>query len=104
MLMVKRGNLQKELNEIGEQAGEGTEIQNITLFKLMKSFEKVMQRLNERQNKPVHTVVRYKLYNGGKQRLHVTFYPKRKNSFILKKFLMFVRVECMAYFFFFYLC
>ena len=59
MLMVKRGNLQKEISQIGEDASEGTEIQNITLFKLMKAFEKVMLRVQERQNKPVHTVVRY---------------------------------------------
>jgi len=59
MLMLKRGNIQKELSSIGEQLGEGTEIQNITLFKLMKSFEKVMQKVYNRQNKPVHTVVRY---------------------------------------------
>ncbi len=59
MLMVKRGNLQKELSSVGETAGEGTAIQNISLFKLMKSFEKVMQRVYERQKKPVHTVVRY---------------------------------------------
>ncbi len=43
ILMAKRGNIQKELSAIGEQAGEGTEIQNITLFKLMKAFERVMQ-------------------------------------------------------------
>lgn len=59
MLMVKRGNLQKEIAAIGEEAGEGTEIQAITLFKLMKAFEKVMKRLEERNKKPVHTVVRY---------------------------------------------
>ncbi len=59
MLMVKRGNLQKELSAVGEASGEGTEIQNITLFKLMKSFQKVMQKVADRQNKPVHTVVRY---------------------------------------------
>ena len=59
MLMVKRGNIHKELSTIGEEASEGTEIQNITLFKLMKSFEKVMQKVYERQNKPVHTVVQY---------------------------------------------
>ncbi|MES1226214.1 MAG: segregation/condensation protein A, partial [Bacteroidota bacterium] len=59
MLMVKRGNLQKELVQIGEEAGEGTEIQAVTLFKLMKAFEKVAQRLREKNNKPVHTVVRY---------------------------------------------
>jgi len=59
MLLVKRGNIQRELAVIGEEASEGTEIQAITLFKLMKAFEKVMKRLEERNNKPVHTVVRY---------------------------------------------
>lgn len=59
MLMIKRGNLHKELAKIGEEAGEGTEIQTISLFKLMKAFEKVVVRLQERNNKPVHTVVQY---------------------------------------------
>ncbi len=59
MLMIKRGNLHREISILGEEASEGTEIQNITLFKLMKSFEKVMLRLQDRQNKPVHTVVPY---------------------------------------------
>jgi segregation and condensation protein A len=59
MLMLKRGNLQKELSQIGEEAGEGTEIQTVTLFKLMKAFEKVANRLKEKNNKPVHTVVQY---------------------------------------------
>lgn len=60
MLMVKRGNIQKELSEIGEEAGEGTEIQQITLFKLMKAFERAMQKYSDRINKPVHTVVQYR--------------------------------------------
>jgi len=59
MLMIKRGNLHKELSQIGEEFGEGTEIQTVTLFKLMKAFEKVINRLRERNNKPVHTVVQY---------------------------------------------
>ncbi len=59
MFMVKRGNLQKELSLVGEEASEGTEIQNITLFKLMKVFEKVMQRMYDRNNKPQHVVYRY---------------------------------------------
>jgi segregation and condensation protein A len=59
MLLVKRGNIQKELSHIGEEAGEGTEIQTITLFKLMKAFEKVMLKLHDRINKPIHTVVQY---------------------------------------------
>ena len=59
MLMVKRGNIQREIATIGEESSEGTEIQAITMFKLMKAFERVMKRMEERNNKPVHTVVRY---------------------------------------------
>lgn len=59
MLLVKRGNLAREIAAIGEESSEGTEIQAITMFKLMKAFEKVMKRLEERNRKPVHTVVRY---------------------------------------------
>jgi segregation and condensation protein A len=60
MLMVRRGNLVKEISQIGEESGEGTEIQNITLFKLMKTFEKVMKKVEQRGAiKPVHTVVKY---------------------------------------------
>jgi segregation and condensation protein A len=59
MMIVKRGNVQKEIAQIGEDAGEGTEIQAVTLFKLMKAFERVVQKLQERNNKPVHTVVQY---------------------------------------------
>jgi len=40
LLMVKRGNIQRELSAIGEEASEGTEITQVTLFKLMKAFEK----------------------------------------------------------------
>ena len=59
MLMVKRGNLQKEISQIGEEAGEGTEIQTVSLYKLMRAFEKVISKLQERNFKPVHTVIRY---------------------------------------------
>ena len=78
MMMVKRGNLQKELNELGEISGEGTEIQNITLFKLMKAFEKVMQRLHDQQNKPVHTVVRYNYTMEGSRDYMLHFIEKEK--------------------------
>ncbi len=59
MLMFKRGNLQSDIATIGEEAGEGTEIQTITMFKLMKAFEKVMKRVHERNNKPQHVVFKY---------------------------------------------
>lgn len=59
MLMLKRGNVQKEIAQIGEEAGEGTEIQAVSLFKLMKAFEKVILRIQQKNNRPVHTVVQY---------------------------------------------
>lgn len=59
MKVVRRGNLHRELLQIGEESGEGTEIQSVSLFKLMKTFEKVMLRLQDRNNQPRHTVVQY---------------------------------------------
>jgi len=81
-LMVRRGNLQKELSEIGEEAGEGTEIQAVTLFKLMKTFEKVMQRIQQRQNRPVHTVVQYDYtMEGSRNHILTTVREQRTLSF-----------------------
>src|SRR5450432_2766465 len=59
MLSVKRGNLKQELSKIGEDSGEGTEMQAISLYKLMKAFERVARRLHEKRHQPVHTVVQY---------------------------------------------
>lgn len=59
MMSVKRGNLKQELSRIGEDAGEGSEIQTVTLFRLMKAFERVARRLYEKKHQPVHTVIRY---------------------------------------------
>jgi segregation and condensation protein A len=59
MLLIRRGNIQRELSLIGEEASEGTEVQTITIFRLMKAFEKVMQRHHDKFNKPVHTVVQF---------------------------------------------
>jgi segregation and condensation protein A len=59
MLLIKRGNVHREMHTLGEASGEGTEIQSITMFKLMKTFEKVMRRMEERNNKPQHVVFKY---------------------------------------------
>ena len=84
MLMIKRGNLQRELSSIGEEAGEGTEIQTFSLFKLMKAFEKVAQRLHERNNQPVHTVVQYN-YSMEGVREHMLFISKTHKTLAFEK-------------------
>ncbi|MEO8172504.1 MAG: segregation/condensation protein A [Sediminibacterium sp.] len=86
MLMIKRGNLQREISQIGEDASEGTEIQNITLFKLMKAFEKVMLRVQERQNRPVHTVVRYNYTMEGSRDYMLSTVQKEKTVSFEKVF------------------
>lgn len=86
MLMVKRGNLQKELSSIGEESGEGTEIQAITLYKLMKAFEKVMQRVYDRNNRPVHTVVRYNYTMEGSREYMLTRVKEEKTMAFEKIF------------------
>lgn len=58
-LHQKRGNIKTELEAISEEYSEGTEIQTVSLYKLMSSFEKVIKRMEERNNKPQHVVVKY---------------------------------------------
>ncbi len=86
MFMLKRGNLQKELASIGEEAGEGTEIQTITLFKLMKAFEKVVLKVQERNNKPVHTVIQYNYNMEDVRHYMLTLAEKEKNLSFEKLF------------------
>lgn len=79
MLMVKRGNIQEELARIGDEAGEGTEIQSVSLFKLMKAFERVAHRLHEKRNKPVHTVIRYDYTMEGSRKYMLDLLKKEKH-------------------------
>lgn len=86
MFMMKRGNLQKELIQIGEEAAEGTEIQTVTLYKLMKTFERVMKRMHERNNKPVHTVIRYNYTMEGSREAMMQLVQKEKTVAFEKVF------------------
>jgi segregation and condensation protein A len=86
MLMMKRGNLQRELMQVGEEASDGTEIQTITLFRLMKAFERVMRRMQERQNKPVHTVIKYNYTMEGSRESMLNMLQKEKTVSFEKVF------------------
>ncbi|PJJ74997.1 condensin subunit ScpA [Thermoflavifilum aggregans] len=56
---VRRGNVLRDLEQVGETMAEGTEVQTLTLFKLMKAYQKALIRLDQRLNKPQHVVMRY---------------------------------------------
>jgi segregation and condensation protein A len=55
----KRGNVMKEVRALGELSNVEAELQNIDLFKLLKTYLKVMKRYEDEQAKPVHQVVQY---------------------------------------------
>lgn len=60
--MFERGNIQNELSKIALYADGSTynsELNNLTLYKLMMTFEKVMERFRKNENDLKHTVVKY---------------------------------------------
>lgn len=99
MFMVRRGNLNKDLQVIGEEAAEGTEIQSVSLFKLMKVFEKVMQRLHDRQNKPQHVVYRYN-YTMEESREYVLKTSEHEKTISFEKLFDVCKDRLQAIFFF----
>ena len=82
LLRQKRGNIKQELDALGHQHAEGTEIQTVTLYKLVNTFERVMKRFQERHNKPQHVVVKYN-YSMEGQRTYLSEYlsQSEKSSF-----------------------
>ena len=54
----KRGSSKDELRRIAETALVDVELESITLFKLLKTFEKIMERLADKK-KVTHTIARY---------------------------------------------
>lgn len=75
LLQQKRGNIKQELDALGEEYSEGTEIQTVTMFKLMQSFEKVMKKYQDRVHKPQHVVIKYN-YSMEGQRAYLLEYMK----------------------------
>jgi segregation and condensation protein A len=59
MAMEMRGNVSDELKQIAEIANAEAELDDLDLYKLVKAYQKVMQRLESQQNRPTHTVVPY---------------------------------------------
>ena len=54
-----RGNVTKELNEIATKALVDVELESVTLFKLLRAFERVLQRFEYSNPKLVHRVYQF---------------------------------------------
>jgi segregation and condensation protein A len=59
LMKEKRGNLMKELKSLAESTNVEAELQDVTIYKLMSVFEKVLKRFEAEKNKPVHQVIQY---------------------------------------------
>ena len=80
LLMQKRGNIKQELNNLGEHYAEGTEIQTVSLYKLVHTFERVMKKFQERQNKPQHVVMKYNYSMEGQRQFLSSFMREKKRA------------------------
>ncbi len=68
--VFERSNVKAELKGIAESLAGEAELHTLTLYKLMKAFEKVMTRFEYEKNKPQHRVIRYP-YTMEEQKEHV---------------------------------
>lgn len=55
--IAKRGNLESESKEIASLFETEYEMQSLTMFRLMKAFQNVLDRVEKEKNKAVHTIV-----------------------------------------------
>jgi segregation and condensation protein A len=82
-LKEKRGNITKELRHLAEINNVEAELQDLDLYKLLKVFEKVMNRFEEEKNKPVHTIQQYPYTIEGQKEFVLTkLRAKEKVSFV----------------------
>ena len=68
--MEARGNVVRELKKLAEGNDVESELQNIDLYKLLKVYQKVLNRYELEKNKPTHEVVQYP-YTIAKQRSYI---------------------------------
>jgi segregation and condensation protein A len=55
----KRGNINRELKKMAQANNVEFELQDLDLYKLLKVYEKVINRFQDEQNKPSHFVEQY---------------------------------------------
>ena len=55
----ERGNISHELKDIAVKALVDSELEDVTLFKLLRVFERLVRNFEEEKNRPVHHVYTY---------------------------------------------
>lgn len=83
---VSRGYSRVELDKMAETVLEDAELESLTLFKLMKAFERVLNRFEDEKNRKIHRIanfnyeikderktLRNKVYTSGRQNFQQLF-------------------------------
>lgn len=78
LLQLSRGNIQSEMNALADEFAEGTEIQTVTVYKLMNAFDRAMKKLQERMAKPQHVIVKYNYSQEGQRNYLVGYMAEHK--------------------------
>jgi segregation and condensation protein A len=86
MQMESRGNITKELVSIAQSSTYADELNSLTLFKLLETYQKVLDRFDREQNKPRHTVVQY-AYSIQGQKEYITSLISAGNRLVFTDFL-----------------
>ena len=58
-LREERGNTSRELKDIAVKALVDSELEDVTLFKLLRVFERMVRQFEEAKNRPVHRIYTY---------------------------------------------
>ncbi len=80
LLQKKRGNIDKEIMHIAEMYSTENELLSLDLFKLMKAFQKILEKMEYRENKKAHTVVKHR-YTIKNQKTYILTSIKEKTKF-----------------------
>ena len=74
-----RGTIHDELQQIANANHFEYELQDLSLYKLMRVFEKVMVRFEEEQNRPKHTIIQYPYTIEEQREVIMNMVMQRKN-------------------------
>jgi len=78
-----RGNVARELAAVAQKSNVDAELQDLDLYKLLKVYQRVVQRYEIASKRPVHTVVQYPYTIAGqKDRLLSSLAERRKLTFV----------------------
>ncbi len=75
-----RGNVSRELRSIATKALVDAELESLTMFKLLKTFERILQRFEDENRVVIHTVVKYDYTIGDERERILKMVKKREKS------------------------